>query len=165
MFRLIIEKESFKFSATHFALFGPGCAERLHGHNYYIKFYINIEHLSEDLGMGVEFNELKPMLARTCRSLDEYILVPENSPYLKISSSDKNVDIQFNDKHYSFPKEDVKIVPLLNITVEELSQYIWHSLYPQLKNYKQIKAFGVEVQETKGQKCLFEQTVSQNENN
>lgn len=156
MYRLKIEKESFKFSATHFALFGPGCAERLHGHNYYVKFYVTTDSVSTDLGMGIEFNELKSIFQSVCNTLDEFILIPKNSPYLRISQKDLQTEVVFNDKTYSFPSADAHLVPLVNITVEELSKYVWEECLKDMAKYQQILAFGVEVQETKGQSCLFE---------
>ncbi len=158
-YTLKINKESFKFSAAHFAIFGPHSAERMHGHNYYVSFNIQIEQLDPSLGMSIELNELKPILQAICTQLDEYILLPEKSPFLKLTPVNNNIEVTFNEKFYSFPVEDVQLLPLLNISIEELSRLIHKQAICALKDFSQIKSIAVEVQETKGQTCLFEQRV------
>lgn len=154
-YNLEISKESFKFAVSHFAIFGPECAERLHGHNYYVKFLLNYSRTSEDLGMAVEFNDIKPVLQKVCKDLDEYILIPKKSPFLTISEDEGQVNVTFHKKNYSFPKEDVLFLPLLNISCEELSKYLSEEVYNSLSQDKNLNSVSVEVQEVRGQKVTF----------
>ena len=83
-FRIRLEKESIKFSCSHFTIFGPDKAEALHGHNYYVTAEFGLRELDETLGMAFDFNLLKPLLKQEADRLDEHILVPNRSPFLKI---------------------------------------------------------------------------------
>ena len=157
-FHIRLSKEDFKFSCAHFAIFGPSCGERLHGHNYYVGFEFELDSLSCDLGFAIEFNELKPLLKKACKKLDEFILIPKASKYLKIQEKGNQVEIFFHKKFYSFPKEDVLFLEVKNISCEELSFYLWKevkNLLPSSYKEKLIR-IGVEVQETKGQRALYE---------
>jgi 6-pyruvoyltetrahydropterin/6-carboxytetrahydropterin synthase len=150
-YRLEIFKENFKFAAAHFAIFGAACAERLHGHNYYVKVIIDAEETDSKLGLAVEFSEIKPFIKKACEELDEYVLFPSQSPYLKITKEKDSYKIVFAKKNYVLPKEDVKLLPVVNISCEELSRYIWENLQPNFKKYRQIKRYIVVVEETRGQ--------------
>ncbi|MBK9294951.1 MAG: 6-carboxytetrahydropterin synthase [Oligoflexia bacterium] len=154
-YHLELAKENFKIAAAHFAIFGPSCAERLHGHNYYVSLTFETDVIDSKLGLSVEFNELKPIIKKACEELDEYVLFPEKSPYLKISKEKDSYKIIFAKKTYILPVEDVKLVPVLNISVEELSAYIWKRLKKAFKKYPQIKKFSVTVEETRGQRGTY----------
>ena len=157
-FLIKLSKEDFKFSSAHFAIFGPSCGERFHGHNYYVSFEFEVEDLISELGFSIEFNELKPLLKKVCKSLDEFILIPKDSKYLKIKEKENQIEVFFHKKFYSFPKEDVCLLSVKNISCEELSFYLFRELEAVLpKTYKEkIIKMGVQVQETKGQKALYE---------
>jgi 6-pyruvoyltetrahydropterin/6-carboxytetrahydropterin synthase len=152
-----LSKERFKFSSSHFTIFNSTEAERLHGHNYRVACSFGVSSTKSDVGMAFAFNEVKPMIQTVCEALDEYVLIPEKSPYLKISVAGAQVHIDFHGKKYSLPKEDVKLLPVTNITSEELSSWISGELVaifkkknPQLMSG--LKKLSVTVQETLGQK-------------
>ena len=65
-YKLEIFKENFKFAASHFAIFGPACGERMHGHNYYVKVIIESETIDPKLGLMVEFNQIKTAIKAAC---------------------------------------------------------------------------------------------------
>jgi len=155
IYELELEKENFKFAATHFAIFGPSCGERLHGHNYYVKCLFPTEELDANLGLAIEFNELKPQIKSACESLDEYVLLPARSPYLQIHEKEGEVEVHFHNKRYLLPASDVQLLPLLNISCEELAGYIWQKLYPFFTSYPHIKKFSIQVQETRGQRATY----------
>ncbi len=168
-----LSKENFKFSAAHFTIFGPGKGERLHGHNYYVGAEISIQKLQTDIGMAFDFNLIKPALARICKELDEYVLIAGDSTYLTIQGTGPNselgagpdappneqasIAIQFGTKRYSLPSEDVKVLPVCNITSEELAAWIGQkflrdllSLIPNVV----IEELSLSVEETRGQ-CVI----------
>ena len=146
-------KERFKFSSSHFTIFNSREAERLHGHNYRVACSFAVSATRSDIGMAFTFDEVKPVIQAVCDSLDEYVLVPEKSPFLKVSVAGAQVHIDFHGKKYSLPKEDVKMLPVTNITSEELSSWISGELIsifgkksPQLMSV--LKKLNVSVQET-----------------
>lgn len=119
-----LRKESFKFSGSHFTIFSETSAERLHGHNYYVAVDLYVKEISKDLGLAFDFNEIKPSIKKVCDMFDEYVLVPESSPFLKvIKSKSGEVEVTFAKKRYLFPADDVKLLPIANVTSEEMARY------------------------------------------
>ena len=85
-----INKDRFKFSATHFTIFSETQAEALHGHNYQVCVDILFKSLDPETGISAEFSELKEILQTLCDQLDEKILLPANSPFVKIGEAQDN---------------------------------------------------------------------------
>jgi 6-pyruvoyltetrahydropterin/6-carboxytetrahydropterin synthase len=50
-------------------------------------------------------------------------LLPTKSPYLAVSEQGDYIEAIFNEKKLFFLKEDVKLLPIRNITLEELSDW------------------------------------------
>ena len=163
-FRIRLEKENFKFSVSHFTVLGPGKAERLHGHNYYVTLEIDVSALDPDLGMAFDFNAIKPIVRELTDKLDERILLPNRSPHLKIETKNGQVRAELlaasgsKAKHYEFPEDDVMILPVANVTSEELARLLGDSLIERLKQGKladRIGQIAIGVQETRGQAALY----------
>ena len=159
MWTLELTKEKFKFGASHFAIFGPYCGERLHGHNYYVSVFFKAHSLDEKLGLAVEFNEVKPKIYELLQSLDEFVLFPENSPYLKFGENGDNCEIQFDKRFYSIPKADIRFLPVTNISVEELSRYLCEKLIPVFKSFGNVTELSIQVQETRGQSAKYTKNI------
>ena len=158
-FQLHLAKENFKFSCSHFTILSSKSAERLHGHNYHVEVLVDVKKLSPDLGFAFDFNELKPEIKAICDQLDERILIPEKSPYLDIKKNKTNIEVTFQKKFYSFPTEDVCLLPVVNITSEEFAHYFYQKLV-KLKNLmKKIQSLKVSIEETKGQRAIFDNTL------
>ena len=132
-FAVRLDKENFKFSGTHFTIFSADAGERLHGHNYQVAVRLEIESVDASLGMAFDFNTIKPLIKELCAELDEYVLIPEKSPYLELKSSQQQLEVKFAKKKYSFPESDVRKLPLVNITSEELARYLAQRLAARLK--------------------------------
>jgi len=159
-FRIELDKENFKFSASHFTIFGSQHAERLHGHNYYVSCEILLVDVDAALGMAFDFNSVKPLIRKITESLDEFVLIPVKSPFLQVNTSAGKVNVRFASKEYSLPLEDTRLLPIVNITSEELSRYIAEQLVQELKktavNLKLIQSLQVGVQESRGQTVFYE---------
>lgn len=155
-FKIKIEKDRIKFSSAHFTIFGPTEAERLHGHNYYVTIEIQTEDC-DALGFATDMKPLKDIAFELSQHLDEYILLPENNPYLKITKSDGQVNCVWNNKSYSFPEDDIRILPLSNITCENLAFWFWGKMKPQLP--EAVNWLGVSVKETHGQESIYENVI------
>ena len=120
-FEIEIVKESLHFSAAHFTIFGPGQRENLHGHNFQVRAVIEGE-IGED-GLTFDYSIIKDMLQEECDRLDEKTLLPELSPFLQLSESSDCVQAKFGDETIPFLPRDVLLLPVRNITVEELSNW------------------------------------------
>ncbi|MAE73204.1 MAG: 6-pyruvoyl tetrahydropterin synthase [Bdellovibrionaceae bacterium] len=154
-YRLDLEKEYFKFAATHFAIFSKDSAERLHGHNYFVGVSFEGDELDPELGLLIEFNEMKPAIKQICEDLDEYVLLPVESPFIRVHETNTEVEVLFAQRRYTFPPVDCKILPLVNISCEELSRYICEKIAAKLPAKHFIKRLRVSIEETRGQTGIY----------
>ena len=111
-----------KFSAAHFTIFAAGQRERLHGHNFHVTAEITAR-VGDD-GLCFDYNIMKRRLRELCERLDEYTLLPGRSPHLGIREDGTQVHITFGDARFALPADDVLILPVVNITAEELSHWL-----------------------------------------
>ncbi len=115
-------KEDMKFSAGHFTIFSNTYRENLHGHNY--NLYASFTTEIDDEGLSFDYRFYKEKLYHLCSLLDEIVILPGKSKYLSIEDHDDYYHALYNDERIIFLKRDVKILPITNVTVEELSN--WH---------------------------------------
>lgn len=153
-FRVVLQKEDFKFSAAHFTVFSPSKAEPLHGHNYRVKLEIAGEEL-DGAGFLVEFHELKRHVRLACAELDERTLIPTANPFIECREEEGHVLVDFAQRRYRFPREEVLLLPVENATVELFARFLWDRLAPHLDR-KRVDWLSVAVQETDGQLCYYE---------
>lgn len=155
MFAIHLAKEPFKFSCSHFTILSRDHAERLHGHNYQLRADIEIGSLDSELGMAFDFNAVKPKIRMICDELDERILLPNKSPFLKIQDDSGQLKVTFGKKSYSFPAEDCLCLPVSNVTSEELARYVCDRLFTLMNENKHWTSIRVEVEETRGQSVSY----------
>lgn len=159
-FRVRLEKENFKFSCSHFTIFGPDRAEALHGHNYYVSVEIELTALDPALGMAFDFNLVKPLVKAVAERLDERVLVPEKSPFLQISKTADRVVATYDGKKYDLPASDVILLPIVNVTSEELARHfaleLQKGLSPHKETLARMRSISVGVEETRGQSVFFD---------
>ena len=118
-----LQKESMKFSAGHTTIFSATDRERLHGHMYTVYLALDIWVEDHANGMVFDYRYYKEQIHILCRRLNQTFLMPEFSPYLSYAEDDAYHYFTFNHKKIPFLKEDVTILPVTNITVEELSRW------------------------------------------
>jgi len=123
---LYIDKESHKFSAAHYTIFSAGERERLHGHNYSVSARIVAP--MGDNGFSADYNVYKTRLARLCDSLDEYMLLAGESPYQQIAETGACFRVSYAAEEMLFLQSDTLVLPVSNVTVEELSYYLLQRL-------------------------------------
>ncbi|HQR02915.1 MAG: 6-carboxytetrahydropterin synthase [Proteobacteria bacterium] len=120
-----IRKDYLKFSAGHFTLFDDGSRERLHGHDYLVSLELDIVY--GDSGIGVDYRLIKPVLREVCDEIDEYVLLP-TTPRIVVRSKAGQLAFTVDGVEFSIPAAGVKLLPIPNITVEELSGYVLDQL-------------------------------------
>ncbi len=113
-------KEEMKFSAGHFTILSPTERERLHGHNFTV--FVAITGIVDEGGLMGEYGAYKRFLFEACRSLNEYFLLPGLSPYLTIREEGEHLYALFNGEEIPFLKRDVQVLPVRNVTIEELAR-------------------------------------------
>ena len=159
-YRLCIRKEGLGFAAAHFTLFPDGRAERLHGHNY--RTELEIEGDAVQGGLLLDFTEIKEAVRAICDELDERVLLPTRHPDLEILEDGDAVQARCHGKTYRFPRDDVRLLPLENSTVEELARHLGdrllETLGPRLRRAG-VTRLAVGIEETPGQSGTCEVTI------
>lgn len=148
---LRLAKQNFKFSAAHFLIFNATEAERLHGHNYQVTVDIDIpSDSSQDQGYFIDFNVFKKFIKARLDEWDEYTLFPQHHPEMNFRESGESLEIRFRDRFYVLPKKEVRLLPLTNTSVEQLSRLLAEEFLQEFKKHG-VKSLCVCVEETKGQ--------------
>lgn len=146
-----LNKESMKFSAGHFTIFSEIHREKMHGHNYSV--YCGLETEIKENGLSFDYRFYKAKLHEICRQLNQCFLLAGNSPYLKFEEHDDHYWIYFNQEKLFFNKTDIVILPILNVTVEELSQWFLNQLVANTHELKEhaIKKIIIKIASSPGQ--------------
>jgi len=121
-----LQKESMKFAAGHTTIFSATEREPLHGHWYGV--YLALSTYVEENGMTFDYRYYKHRIHMLCSQLNQTFLMPQYSPFLEYTSDDDYLYFTFNQKKIPFLKEDVTVLPVTNITVEELSRWFIQEL-------------------------------------
>ena len=121
-----LSKEYLKFSIGHFTIFSATERERLHGHNFSVS--ASIVAPVGDNGLCFSYGEFKKKLEILCDSLDEYMILPKDSPYLNIETTETEYLVGFNGEQMRFLKSDCLLLPIRNSTVEEFAAYLLDQL-------------------------------------
>ena len=116
-----LAKEDMHFSAAHFTVFSANRRENLHGHNFFVE--ARAAGPIDANGLCFDYALLKSRLRALCDSLDETLLIAAQSPHLKIQQEHDEVVVAFADETLRFPHRDVKLLPIRNVTVEELAHW------------------------------------------
>ncbi|MBC7385737.1 MAG: 6-carboxytetrahydropterin synthase [Cryobacterium sp.] len=120
-YRIRIRKEALKFSAAHMTVFADGTKENLHGHNYRTVLKLEFSHFS--LAEMLPFSEIKKAIREICAEWDEKVLLPSLCPFLDVKSdSDESMEVTVCGKRYVFPREEVVMLPIDNVTTESLAK-------------------------------------------
>jgi 6-pyruvoyltetrahydropterin/6-carboxytetrahydropterin synthase len=116
-----LAKENMKFSAGHFTIFSATERERLHGHNFRVEVDIHARMLGN--GMCFDYGLYKDRVVALCRELNEWFLLPAQSPHLRIEEQGECLYAHFAGQRIPFLRQDVLLLPLVNVTLEELAAW------------------------------------------
>lgn len=124
--RIEISKEYLHFAAAHFTIFDAQHRENLHGHNFQVALDAEAEIGAN--GLTFDYNRLKSALKSLCDEFDEQVLMPSGSPHLQITEDQQYTYVHFAGEKIPFLARDLTIMPVRNITIEELAQYFLERL-------------------------------------
>ncbi len=145
-----ISKEYLHFAAAHFTIFSATERENLHGHNFHVALSVDAE--IGDGGLTFDYNILKTAAKTLCDELDERVLMPSESPHLDIDQTEDYTYVTFNGERLPFLPRDILLLPVRNITVEELARYILHTLKDRLDlNELKVSAMRIKCSSGEGQ--------------
>ena len=127
-YRVRLDKEHHVFSAAHFITFGGNVCERLHGHNYRVA--VEVEGPLDENQYVIDFIALRDALKAITDELDHHMLLPTGHPLLRVTASDREVEVIFtpDGRRWLFPRGDCVILPISNTTAELLANYIGQRL-------------------------------------
>ena len=114
-----IAKEDIHFSAAHFTIFSADKRENLHGHDFFVAACATGP-VGDD-GLCFDYSAPESPLRALCGTLDEKTLLRARSPYLRVREEEAGVTAVFGDERMSFLRRDVRVLPVRNVTVEELA--------------------------------------------
>lgn len=117
-----IAKDYLNFSSGHFTLFSPTERENLHGHNWHVACEVTAP--INPGGICFDYARVKRLLEKICHELDERVLLPGRSPWLRVETTPELVVAHFAGERIPFLPRDVLVLPVRNISVEELAGWI-----------------------------------------
>ncbi len=114
-------KEEMKFSAGHFTIFSATERENMHGHNFSI--YVALSGRVGESGLLGDYGIFKRRVLQMCQDWNETFMLPLRSPFLRVDNSDPGeVKAYYSDELLRFLPRDVTLLPVSNVTVEELAR-------------------------------------------
>lgn len=136
-----------RFSACHFIPAHDKCS-RLHGHIYSVHAVIEGE--PNERGMLWDFLALKNALRSIADDLDHRVLIPGDSKEMAIDIGDE-ITVEFENKKYVFPLDDVVVMDIKLASAEELAGFILARLQSIIEVPDNVKAIEIGLDEGKGQ--------------
>lgn len=158
-FSIRVEKEYIGFCSAHFITYDESLCEALHGHNFVVK--LNLEGRLDENYYVLDFIRAKKMLKGICDELDHRVLLPFKSELVKVEQQGDSVSAQHGDRRFLFPKEDVVLLPIPNVTSEMLAFYICGRMKEALQKVgvHHLSVIEVEVKESPGQGAIYREDL------
>lgn len=146
-----------RFSCAHF-IPGDWKCSRIHGHDYSIS--VRIVGSMDGKSYFLDFSKAKSNLKEIADFLDHRVLIPEKREGIKLEERDGNLIVRIEDKTYSFPSEESRIIPVKDTTAECLSEYILEKFVGSIA--QRVEEIEIEVHEGPGQyaKSIWKQKSS-----
>ncbi len=143
-----IAKQYLHFSIAHFTIFSATDRERLHGHNF--RLAVSITGEIDDNGLCFDYAIYKTILQELCQKYNEYTIIAKNSPHLTIKEGGDFYLITHNEITVPMLKADTILLPVLNVTIEELSQYLLGEVLADHKLIDELKISRFEMRVSSG---------------
>jgi 6-pyruvoyltetrahydropterin/6-carboxytetrahydropterin synthase len=151
-----VTKDYLVFCCAHFITYEGDDCERLHGHNYRVAVEVDGE-LDENHYV-FDFIALKNLTRSIVNELDHHMLVATLNPQLPVTTEHGRVVVRFGTKHWDFPAEDCRLLPIANTTTELLAKYVATRILDDLKTKRDVvpEVLRVELEECFGQVARYE---------
>ncbi len=158
-FEIHVSKDYLTFCSGHFITYDGSLCETLHGHNY--RASIRLEGQLDENHYVVNFITVKRMMKQICDELDHRMLLPEHNPLIALELEGPNITARYKDRRYSFPHEDVVLLPIRNTTAEALARYLCGRARQWLAaaGAPQLFAIEMEVEESPGQSAIYRERL------
>ncbi|MBX3154516.1 MAG: 6-carboxytetrahydropterin synthase [Deltaproteobacteria bacterium] len=150
--RIRIARDQYKFSCAHMTVFPDGTKERLHGHNYTVAVALDLDRI--DLEAMIPFAQIKAAIGELCAAWKERVMIARDNPHLTLVRDDaEELELTLCGKRYVFPREDVLLLPIDNISVEALAAHAGAILFEKIGavGAEHVRSFEVTIEEHPGQ--------------
>ena len=102
-------------------VFPDGTKERLHGHNYSLAVTVEVERI--DFASMVPFQVIKDAIRALCTEWKERVMIAATNPFVVIVRDDSELEVTVCGARYVFPRGDVLVLPIDNISAEALAAH------------------------------------------
>jgi 6-pyruvoyltetrahydropterin/6-carboxytetrahydropterin synthase len=109
-----VTKDFLVFSAAHFITFAGKQCERLHGHNYRVE--VEAYGPLDENYYVIDFIALRDLTKEIVDRLDHRVLLPTKSTLIHVTAEGEQVTARFENRLWSFPREDCYLLPIPNTT-------------------------------------------------
>jgi 6-pyruvoyl-tetrahydropterin synthase len=156
-YEIRIRKESLKFAACHMTAFPDGTKEALHGHHYQPVWEATFP--SDDFESMIPFSLIKDGMKSISGLWDEKVLLAGLSKaYRETSRSPDGLEFTFLEKRYVLPSDEVEILPVDNVTCEQLARLYWLKMDDFLRQHgirDRFTKMRVFIEESPGQGAAY----------
>ena len=152
---MIVEKQDLQFCSAHFIVH-KGRREALHGHNFHVSVILEGDVTTDHY--VIDYGDVKAAARRACAALDHRVLLPGSSDDIHLVAAEQRLSVlQGDDLLFVLPSSDVCILPLANVTTEQLARYLSGAIGDLLPEEAQqsLHAIEVHVEETPGQRATY----------
>ena len=153
-FSVAVGREMLRFTAAHFIAF-RGFREPLHGHTYQLQVTVSGS-VGTD-GYVVDFLVLKKIAEEECAQLHFRTLLPQHSDCLTIEEGADEVKVSCEDgTRFLFPRQDVRLLPIVHTSSEEIARYLSARLRERLAAARgnSIQTIEVLIEDIPGQTAV-----------
>ena len=125
-----VSSEQMTFSAGHFITFGQDTCEPLHGHDYRVA--AEVYGALDENQCVLDFIALRDRLVEILAELDHRVLLPSESPSIRVVEGPEEIEARFADRRWVFPRGDCVLLPVANTTAELLARHVARRLRDEL---------------------------------
>jgi len=139
-FSVIINRDTLRFSASHWVKYSPTVIEQdhdggiairrenttlvepLHGHTFRVKLEISGD--LDEFGCVIDFVLVEQIMVKILHHYEHKILIPANDPDLILRDDGHQIKIGVLNSAWEFPAKDVKFLPAKNASTESIASII-----------------------------------------
>lgn len=155
-YKVRVSKDYLVFCSGHFITYLGDQCERIHGHNYRVA--VEVEDDLDQNHYVFDFIALKDLTRAITDELDHRMLLPTESTQILLEDEGPNWRVRYQDRYWSFPRNECALLPIANTTAELLANYIAGRLREALtsRGLALPRIMRVEVEESFGQSAEVE---------
>lgn len=155
-YKVRVSKDYLVFCSGHFITYLGDQCERIHGHNYRVA--VEVEDDLDQNHYVFDFIALKDLTRAITDELDHRMLLPTESSLIRLEDDGPNWRVRYQDRYWSFPRNECALLPIANTTAELLANYIAGRLRDALttRGLALPRVMRVEVEESFGQSAEVE---------